>query len=127
MRLLAAGLGLAVGLTLALTGAGGGILAVPLLMFGLDWSITQAAPVALLAVGASAALGAVIGLRQGAVRYRAAVLVAITGGLVTPLGVHLAHALPTRPLTVAFAVVLLYVAIRTFRQSTPRTRASDAG
>lgn len=122
--LLAAGLGLTVGIILALTGAGGGILAVPLLMFGLDWNITQAAPVALLAVGASAALGALIGLKQGAVRYRAAALIAVTGGIITPLGVQLAHAVPTRPLTVAFAAVLLYVAIRTFRQATPQSTAA---
>ena len=90
--LVAGFLGLTVGLILALTGAGGGILAVPLLMFALTWDITQAAPVALLAVGASAALGAVIGLRQRVVRYRAAMLIAVTGSVVTPLGVLLAHA-----------------------------------
>ena len=115
--LVAGFLGLTVGLILALTGAGGGILAVPLLMFALTWDITQAAPVALLAVGASAALGAVIGLRQRVVRYRAAMLIAVTGSVVTPLGVLLAHAVPTPPLTIAFAAVLLVVAFRTFRQA----------
>lgn len=45
------GLGLAVGAIMALTGAGGGILAVPLLVFGLHLSVTQAGPVGLLAVG----------------------------------------------------------------------------
>ena len=57
------GLGAVVGLILALTGAGGGILAVPLLVFGLHLSITQAAPVGLIAVGAASALGAALGLR----------------------------------------------------------------
>lgn len=124
--LLPAALGLAVGLILALTGAGGGILAVPLLMFGLDWNITQAAPVALLAVGTSAALGALIGLKQRVVRYRAAAMIAVIGVLITPLGVLLAHRVPTRPLTVAFAAVLIYVAVRTFLQALPRSPAADA-
>lgn len=47
-------LGAVVGLILALAGAGGGILAVPLLVFGLHLSIMQAAPVGLIAVGAYA-------------------------------------------------------------------------
>jgi len=123
--LLAIALGVAVGLILALTGAGGGILAVPFLMFGLHWDITQAAPVALLAVAASAALGALIGLRQRAVRYRAAALIAIVGGLLTPLGVYVAHAVPTQPLTLTFAGVLLYVAVRTFRRATSRPSDPD--
>ena len=54
--LLALGLGAVVGLILALAGAGGGILAVPLLVFGLHLSIMQAAPVGLIAVGAASVL-----------------------------------------------------------------------
>ena len=65
-------LGGCVGLILGLTGAGGAIMAVPLLVFGLHLQVAQAAPIALLAVGLSAALGAVLGLRKGQVRYRAA-------------------------------------------------------
>ncbi len=124
--LLSALLGLTVGLILAITGAGGGILAVPLLMFGLSWDITRAAPVALLAVGASAALGAIIGLQQRVVRYRAAAMIAIVGSLLTPLGVYVAHAVPSRPLTLVFAGILLYVAVRTFRQATPGLSDPDA-
>ncbi|HJV26163.1 MAG TPA: TSUP family transporter [Aromatoleum sp.] len=48
------GIGLIVGLVLGLTGAGGSIFAVPLLMAGLGYSITQAATVSLLAVAISA-------------------------------------------------------------------------
>jgi len=110
-------LGGLVGLIVALTGAGGGILAVPLLVFGLHLSIVQAAPVGLIAVGAASALGAVLGLREGLVRYRAAVLMGITGMLFAPLGVALASRLPNAPLMGAFAVVLAGVAFRMYRQS----------
>lgn len=111
------GLGAVVGLILALTGAGGGILAVPLLVFGLHLSITQAAPVGLIAVGAASVFGAALGLREGIVRYRAAALIGVTGMLLAPLGVQLARLVPNPPLTAAFACVLGWVALRTWRQS----------
>ena len=117
MSLLALALGAIVGLILALTGAGGGILAVPLLVFGLHLSIAQAAPVGLIAVGAASAFGAVLGLREGLVRYRAAALIGITGMLLAPLGVHLARLIPNEPLMVAFALVLAWVALRMFNQA----------
>lgn len=111
----AAALGIAIGLVLALTGAGGGILAIPLLVFGLHLPIHQAAPVGLAAVGVSAAVGAVLGLRDGVVRYRAAGLIGTAGMLIAPLGVVLAHRLPPRPLLGAFACVLGLVAWRMLR------------
>ena len=69
-------LGLLVGVILALTGAGGGILAVPALVFGTGIGVAQAGPIGLLAVGIAASLGAILGLRAGQVRYRAALLIA---------------------------------------------------
>jgi uncharacterized membrane protein YfcA len=110
-------LGALVGLILALTGAGGAILAVPLLLFLLHLGVAQAAPVALLAVGLSAAVGAVIGLRTGIIRYRAAVFMAGAGMLFSPLGLWLAHQIPNGPLTLLFAAILAYVALRMFRQA----------
>ena len=119
-------LGGVVGLILALTGAGGGILAVPLLVFGLHLSIMQAAPVGLIAVGAASALGAVLGLREGLVRYRAAALIGVTGMLLAPLGVNLARVIPNAPLTVAFSLVLAWVALRMFKQARRSTQAGSA-
>ena len=114
-----AGLGVFVGLILGLTGAGGAILAVPLLIFALNWDVARSAPVALVAVAASAGLGALLGLRQGCVRYRAATVMAVTGALVTPAGLWLARRLPVAPLALIFSAVLLYVAWRMYRQTRP--------
>lgn len=111
-------LGAVVGIILALTGAGGAILAVPLLLFILHLSVADAAPVALLAVSLSAAVGAMIGLRAGIVRYRAAAFMAVAGMLCTPAGLWFAHRLPNGPLTLLFAAVLAFVALQMFRQST---------
>ena len=115
--LISAGLGLIVGIILALTGAGGGILAVPLLVFGVGLRVAEAGPIGLLAVGMAAALGAVLGLKAGTVRYKAALLMAGTGMLLSPLGIWLANRVDNRGLSILFAIVLLLVAFRTFRQA----------
>jgi len=120
-------LGGCVGLILGLTGAGGAIMAVPLLVFGLHLQVAQAAPIALLAVGLSAALGAVLGLRKGQVRYRAAGFMAITGIIVSPLGLWAARRVPNAPLAIIFACVLGMVAWRMWTQGArPAAAASDA-
>ncbi len=121
--LLAALLGSIVGLVLGLTGAGGGILAVPLLVFGLDLPMNMAAPVGLIAVGMAAGIGALLGLREGIVRYRAAALIGIFGMILAPLGVWLAQRIPNPPLLIAFSLVLLYTAWRMLEQS--KTASAD--
>ena len=110
-------LGSFIGIVLALTGAGGAIIAVPLLMFGLHLTVAEAAPVGLLAVGLSAAIGALLAFRQKIVRYRAASLIAAMGALTAPIGIWAAQQLSNAPLTLLFACVLIYVAIRMFHQS----------
>ena len=112
-------LGLCIGVSLGLTGAGGGILAVPALMFGLGLTLTQAAPVALIAVGIASAVGALQGLMRGLVRYKAAMLMAAVGALTAPLGLSLAHRLPAHWLSLTFAGVMLLVAARMVQQSRP--------
>lgn len=120
-------LGFAIGIILALTGAGGGILAVPALVFGTHASVAEAGPVGLLAVALAAALGAILGLRAGTVRYKAAMLVAGVGVLCSPIGLWLAQRTPNRPLAVVFAAVLLFVAYRIWQRAcAPAVKAVDA-
>lgn len=119
-------LGLCIGVCLGLTGAGGGILAVPALMFGLGLTLTQAAPVALIAVGIASAVGALQGLLRGLVRYKAAMLMAAMGALTAPLGLSLARRLPAHWLSLTFAGVMLLVAARMARQSRRRAPAGVA-
>ena len=113
----AAILGALVGAVMGLTGAGGGILAVPALVFGLGWSLAQAAPVALLAAAIAGLVGALEGLKRGVLRYRAAILMASVGVSVAPLGVLAAQALPQAVLLYTFAAVLAWVAARTLREA----------
>lgn len=110
-------LGILVGGVMGITGAGGGILAVPALVGGLGWTVQQAAPVALIAVASGAAIGALDGLRRGQVRYRAAMLMAAVGIPFTWPGLHLAQLLSPRWLMGTFAVLLLVLATRLIRRS----------
>lgn len=112
-------LGAIVGVVMGLTGAGGGILAVPLLVFGLNLTITEAGPIGLLAVGLSSAMGALIGLKSKIVRYKAVFLVASSGILMAPLGAWLAHRLDAKLIGILFAFVLIWVAYKTFKEIAP--------
>lgn len=112
-------LGVAVGAVLALTGAGGGVLAVPLLVLLLHWPLAQAAPTALLAVGLAALAGALPGWRAGEVRWRAALLMGGLGMVGAPLGVALGQRLPTPPLLAGFALLMLWLAWRQWPRAAP--------
>lgn len=127
VQFLSAFLGSIIGFILALTGAGGAILAVPLLIFGLGLSVAEAAPIALFAVCISAAAGALLALKQGRVRYRAASLIALLGILAAPGGVFLAQKIPNAPLVMLFSGVLAYAASRMFRQSMENGAVSSSG
>jgi uncharacterized membrane protein YfcA len=61
MLLIGIALGGAVGAVLGLTGAGGGILALPALMIGMGYSLTDARPISLIAIGLAALLGCMDG------------------------------------------------------------------
>ncbi|MBK5533892.1 sulfite exporter TauE/SafE family protein [Pseudomonas sp. TH08] len=125
--LLASLFGVVMGLVLGLTGAGGGILAVPALVLGLGWTMTQAAPVALFAVGSAAAVGAIDGLRHGLVRYRAALLIAALGAVFSPLGIYCAHQLPEKILMILFSLLMVMVAWRMLRRERQQEGPSDHG
>jgi len=114
--ILSAFLGALVGAILGLTGAGGGILAVPALTVGMHLTMQQAAPVALIAVALGAAVGAFEGLRNGLVRYKAAALIAISGFPLVYLGQLLAHQLSQGILQACFAALMWLIAYRLYKQ-----------
>jgi uncharacterized membrane protein YfcA len=117
MSAISVGLGVFVGMMMALTGAGGGILSVPLLVFGLNLSIASAGPIGLLAIAVAGSLGAINGLRTKLLRYRAVLVMAGLGILLAPVGVYLAQRIPNQPLLIAFASILIVVSIRMLIQA----------
>jgi uncharacterized protein len=112
MMLMMMVLGVVIGLIMAITGAGGGIIGVPLLVLIAGLNVQQAAPIALMAVLCGAALGAGISWRKGLVRYRAAMLIAVSGALLSPLGLWLGHQTNAEWLSLGFSALLIVLAIR---------------
>lgn len=106
--------GMFIGMLLGLTGAGGGILAVPALMASQGWTVAEAAPVGLIAVTISAMLGTLQGLIQKNVRYRAAIWIALLAIPFAHIGVYFSQVVPKTYLTVLFALVMCVVAFRLF-------------
>src|SRR3546814_1382386 len=120
-------LGALIGLVMGMTGAGGGILAVPALVVGLGFSMTAATPVALMAVGISAMVGALDGLSKKIVRYKAAALMAVLGSVMSHAGIHLARVLPEAALMTLFSLTQLLVACRTIGKIRRTAPASAPG
>ncbi|XOT96567.1 sulfite exporter TauE/SafE family protein, partial [Alcaligenes pakistanensis] len=60
--------------------------------------------------------GALDGLYKHIVRYRAAMFMAMTGALVTSLGVRISHALPEKVLVTLFVAIMLWIATKMLRR-----------
>jgi hypothetical protein len=104
--------GVIVGLSLGLTGGGGSIFAVPLLIYGLGVAPQSAVAVSLGAVAIASAFGAVEGCARGVVEWRAAIIFAVAGMLAAPLGVYLGGAASEDLIVLSFAALMLVVALR---------------
>jgi uncharacterized membrane protein YfcA len=104
--------GLIIGTILGLTGAGGGMLAVPALIYTQGWTMQEAMPLALIAVSISAIIGAIDGFQKKLVRYKAAILMAFAGAPMTSLGVYVAHQMSQAFLLISFSVIVIIVMIR---------------
>ena len=105
-------LGLLVGLSLGLTGAGGSILAVPLLVLLLGMSVDVAMGLSLLTVATSALFGVVLNFRSGNIVLIPALILAMSGSLLAPLGRLISDLIAEPYLIAGFVVVALIVAIR---------------
>lgn len=116
--------GLVIGLVLGLTGAGGSVLAVPLLMQGLGLAPVTAASLSLGAVALAAALGVLLRLGKRQVVWQAAVMVGATGALAVPAGQWLARRLPEQALVAAFTLLVAVIAVRMWRQAEQQPEAT---
>lgn len=122
--------GIIVGLSLGLTGGGGSILAVPMLVFGVHMTPKTAALVSLVAVGGVALVGAVRKLRTGEVEWTAGTALGIGGVLGAPAGIWLSQFLPSRLMLLIFSALMVLVAaamwLRASRQGKEATEYRDA-
>jgi uncharacterized membrane protein YfcA len=104
--------GCLVGFALGLTGGGGGVFAVPLLVYAMGIAPREAVGISLAAVGATALFGAVPRLYRGEVEVRTGLLFAVAGMIGAPLGSYLSTLIPEHFLLVMFGFLMLVVAWR---------------
>ncbi|TWT88621.1 Sulfite exporter TauE/SafE [Pseudobythopirellula maris] len=109
--------GVAIGFALGLTGGGGGIFAVPLLVYGMSLPPREAVGVSLAAVGAIALMGAATRLRSGETDVRTGLLFALAGMFGAPLGARLSKMLPEATLLLLFSGLMLVIAVRMWLKS----------
>jgi len=107
--------GLLIGCILGLTGAGGSILAVPLLMLLLGIAPIEAMGLALAVVGFSAIYGSF--LQRKHVLWLPSLILACGGMLTAPLGKWGANQLPSVSLQIGFVLLSLIVAVIMFRNA----------
>jgi uncharacterized membrane protein YfcA len=117
MMYLAILFGCIVGFALGMTGGGGGVFAVPLLVYGLAVAPREAVGISLAAVGGTALFGAVPRLIRGDVELRTGLLFALAGMLGAPLGSYLSTLIPENVLLIMFAILMLVVAQRMWAKS----------
>ena len=109
--LLTIGTGVIVGLALGLTGGGGSIFAVPLLIYVLGVAPAQAVPVSLAAVALTALAGAIHAIRAGLPAWTPALVFAAGGAIGSPFGIGLARRLDERVIVGGFALLAMIVGI----------------
>ena len=116
-----------VGLSLGLTGGGGAIFAVPLLVYWIGVEPRTAVSISLVTVAATAFVGAVERWWHGQVELRTGLLFAAAGMLTAPAGGWLGGHVPPQTLMAAFAGLMLLIAVRMWRKASDRTERAAAG
>lgn len=99
-----------VGVSLGLTGGGGAIFAVPLLVYGLAIAPREAVGISLASVGITSLVGFFGRWRVGQVEVRTGLVFAFAGMLGAPLGSWLSGLIPETVLLTLFALLMLMVA-----------------
>lgn len=117
MLLLTLLFGALVGFSLGLTGGGGAIFAVPLLVYGLGVPAQEAVGVSLLTVGSTSLVGFVQRAWYAMVEFPIGLLFASAGMLGAPVGAMLADRIPEAVLLGLFAILMLVIALRMWRKA----------
>ncbi len=109
--------GLVIGAVLGLTGAGGSVFAVPLLMALLSMSAQQAMGISLGAVAISALFGVFTKLRSGHIQWLPALAFLFVGSIFSPLGTWLNRQTNETALLIGFSILVVLVALKLWKQA----------
>lgn len=111
MLVLAAGLGLVMGLVIGALGGGGGVLTVPLLVYVLGLTAQSATTSSIIIVGITALFGTLARLRGNLIDWRTGLIFGVLGIPAAYLGTLLNRSVEQRVLLLAFAAITLVAAI----------------
>jgi uncharacterized protein len=117
----------AAGLLGALTGLGGGIVIVPMLTLLLHVNLRYAIGASLVSVISTSSGAAAAYVREGYTNIRIGIFLEIATTVGAVIGAAIAGFIPVRALAILFALVLLYTAYRSLRQTNdhPPSAAPD--
>lgn len=104
--------GLIVGAVLGVLGAGGSILTIPALVYGVGMPLSTAVPTSLVVVAVSALGGLAARWRTGAVRWPVALVFTAAGVPAAFAGTALGRLIPERWSLLAFSVLMAVAALR---------------
>lgn len=119
--------GAAIGLALGLLGAGGSVLAVPALVYGVGQPLQTAIPSSLAVVALSSLGGLLPRERRTAVRWPVALVFGAAGTPAAFGGTALGKLFPQRWLLLAFAALMVVIAVRMLRGGENNTGACRTG
>ncbi|MCH7960140.1 MAG: sulfite exporter TauE/SafE family protein [Candidatus Hydrogenedentes bacterium] len=109
--------GVIVGFSLGLTGGGGSIFAIPLLVYGMGVPMREAVGISLAAVCATTLSGSLQRWRKGEIERSAGILFAVAGMLGAPFGSLLGQQFPDVVLLGLFSLLMIVVATRMWARS----------
>lgn len=112
-----------VGLSLGMTGGGGAIFAVPLLVYGLATPAREAVGISLVSVGLTSLIGFLQKWSRGEAELKTGFLFAAAGMIGAPIGTWLAQQLPESMLMILFAGLMITIAAKMWRKSQARRAA----
>lgn len=114
-------LGVLIGLALGLTGGGGSLFAVPLLIYVLHVEPQSAITISLAAVTTMALFGSIEASLNKMVEWRACLIFAVGGIICAPLGIYIANSISEKLLVMGFAALMVFIAVsmwyRTMKKS----------
>jgi uncharacterized membrane protein YfcA len=123
---IAAVFGIVVGLSLGLTGGGGSIFAMPLLIYGLGLTPIEAVPVSLVAVGFTALVGALHSIRARLVVWQPTIVFVIGGIIGAPVGIYIAAFLAAETIVTGFAILATTIGTLMWIRTQTRPEQSSA-
>ncbi|MFT4694839.1 MAG: putative membrane protein YfcA [Francisella sp.] len=103
--------GLICGIALGLTGGGGSILGVPLLIYGVGLDFHSAVTISLLVVGFTAIFGIAMNFKNQNINFVDASVMIVTGVIFAPIGSYISQSIADKTLMLSFSILMIVIGL----------------